>query len=489
MTATWMHNAHSFETLDARESDPGTFLPLVLSRADALDEGQGLHVIQAFEPVPLYTVLGAKGFEYETVTATDVEVHVYFYRTPTAPAAIDPKASVMKEHLDVDPVRIVAIQGIVESFCEGADAPTLKQKFETEIGSITGAEFAFVEQKMTEVGVADSDFKEHVEDLIRIFRSALASHEADKREPGHPLDTFRRENTAVAALVAEIHDALSVSTDEVDPTWWADKLGQLAEVDLHYIRKENQLFPRLEAKGFDKPSTVMWQIHDDIRESLKAARQALLSGDHQRMLDSMPAILDQIVDMIFKEEKVLFPTSEAMLTEEDWNDVRRGEEEVGYCLIGNPPDWPLMGADSSPISRHATFTAVPAVPFVAPPERPKRVGGISLEEGSLTPEQVSLLLKHLPMDVAYVDLHDEVSYANHDDSEAHLSAAKSDMAMFKSGTHDVVDTWSIDGDHVFHTTNTAVRDDDGRYRGTLLTRQEVSAIRALTGEQRLLEWR
>jgi len=37
--------------------------------------------------------------------------------------------------------------------------------------------------------------------------------------------------------------------------------------------------------------------------------------------------------MIFKEEKILFPTAMRKLTEKDWIKIRDGEQEIGYAWI------------------------------------------------------------------------------------------------------------------------------------------------------------
>lgn len=86
MSKEWLARKDQFETLDARQGKPGEFFPIVTGKAQSLPKGEGLHVIQSFEPVPLYGVLGDMGFEYETVKAADNEYHVYFYKTPTAPS-------------------------------------------------------------------------------------------------------------------------------------------------------------------------------------------------------------------------------------------------------------------------------------------------------------------------------------------------------------------------------------------------------------------
>jgi len=81
----WMDRKEEFETLDVRNLR-GDFLPAIQKMAAGLSVGQGLRVVQRFEPVPLYTVLGEMGFEHAAVQVSDEEYHVFFYK------ARDPKA-------------------------------------------------------------------------------------------------------------------------------------------------------------------------------------------------------------------------------------------------------------------------------------------------------------------------------------------------------------------------------------------------------------
>ncbi len=69
---------HKIVTVEAHKLK-GFFLPIILARAKMLGQGRVLLVKQAFEPVPLYSVLGKLGFLYHT-KKVDSEYHVYFVR-------------------------------------------------------------------------------------------------------------------------------------------------------------------------------------------------------------------------------------------------------------------------------------------------------------------------------------------------------------------------------------------------------------------------
>jgi len=75
----WMDKKDEFKTIDVRELR-GNFLPAIQKEAAGLSVGQGLHVVQRFEPVPLYAVLGEMGFEHAAVQDGDDEYHVFFYK-------------------------------------------------------------------------------------------------------------------------------------------------------------------------------------------------------------------------------------------------------------------------------------------------------------------------------------------------------------------------------------------------------------------------
>ena len=85
-----------FKKVDVRGIQ-GNFFMGLKEQAKAVPEGQGLEVIQSFDPIPLYEVMEDLGYEYHTEQTGDTEFHVYFYRArgkedekniPMRPAAL-----------------------------------------------------------------------------------------------------------------------------------------------------------------------------------------------------------------------------------------------------------------------------------------------------------------------------------------------------------------------------------------------------------------
>ncbi len=89
MSFVWMNKKDEFEIVDVRQLR-GNFLPMIQKKAAALKVGQGLRVIQSFEPLPLYVVLSEMGFERETVQVSADEYQAYFYKA-AAPSSDRPQ--------------------------------------------------------------------------------------------------------------------------------------------------------------------------------------------------------------------------------------------------------------------------------------------------------------------------------------------------------------------------------------------------------------
>ncbi len=75
----WKDKTSEFKTIDVRHLQ-GNFFPGLQKQAKGVKVGEGLKIIQTFEPHPLYGALEALGFEHHTEQAGEHEFHAYFYR-------------------------------------------------------------------------------------------------------------------------------------------------------------------------------------------------------------------------------------------------------------------------------------------------------------------------------------------------------------------------------------------------------------------------
>ncbi len=105
MKKDWFKGKNDFVEMDVRGLK-GSFLPAILKKAGMLKKGEGIKIIQSFEPIPLYATLEEMGFEYVTEKQTQGEYAVFFYRIEEKKGNLNDlplKPIVMTKYADIDP--------------------------------------------------------------------------------------------------------------------------------------------------------------------------------------------------------------------------------------------------------------------------------------------------------------------------------------------------------------------------------------------------
>ena len=394
--------------------------------------------------------------------------------------------------------KIEILKDIIRDLHAGGDIEILKKHFASLVHDVSGAEIGAMEQQLIDEGMPAEEVRKLCDLHVKVFEESLDTQPAPQTVPGHPLHTLAEENVAVARIVAEARDVLNRLRSASGPDSLADGKERLSElfddlsqIEKHYLKKENQLFPRLEDRGISGPSKVMWAVHDDIRAHLKDFRRALDLDDTELIVRTGQWVLQEIGDMVAKEEKILFPMAVETLDESDWAKVKKGEEEIGYAWIAPAPAW---------------APAAPA-PEARPAEPRREEGAISLDRGLLTAEQIDLLLTRLPFDITFVDENDTVVYYSATPERIFprtpgvigrkvqnchppksIDVVERILKAFRAGEREEAQFWIESQGKFIFIRYYALRDRTGAYRGALEVTQDVTAIRALRRERRLLDW-
>ncbi|MHA1915138.1 MAG: DUF438 domain-containing protein [Promethearchaeota archaeon] len=366
------------------------------------------------------------------------------------------------------------LKDILLKIHEGGEFEELKGLFKEAVGDITAPEIGQLEQELIDEGALEIKDIAKLSDLhVALFKESLDEKPDFDTIPGHPVYTYLQENLELINLIRRIRTAKG---DEK-----LSLFKDISQVEVHYARKENQVFPILEKIGISGPPQVMWAVHDKIRASLKTEN-----------VEEIESVLEQIEDMIYKEEHILFPMILEGFEESHWVSVRDGEEEIGYAFGVTPGNqWkPISASDI-----HATEESKPVE------------DKLKLEVGSLSQEQINIMLKTLPVDITFVDDNDEVAYYSdtedrifprskgiigrkvqkcHPPDSVHV--VEDILKKFKSGEKNVAEFWiQMDGKFIM-IRYFAMRDEEGKYVGTLEVSQELSRLRGLEEERRLVQW-
>ncbi len=380
------------------------------------------------------------------------------------------------------------LQELITQLHDGKTVEEVQDRFAAVFGNVSAEEIGQAEQALIEGGLPVSEIQRLCDVHAAVFKGSIEEiHRPSDpiKIPGHPLNTLWRENRALEALIGELENLPGAGS-----TGLAEGLARLAQLDSHYLKKENLLFPYLEQYGVTAPPKVMWGVDDEIRAELKAIRQSIgTDAPDGALAPQVNELLNRIGEMIFKEENILFPMLLEHLTQDEWKTIADECGELGYCLIDSIPVW-------RPEAEYKAKTEEITKPSP---------GVITLPTGSLKTEELVRLLDLLPIDITFVDKDDTVKYFSqgaervfprtkavigrkvsncHPPASVHI--VEKMVEDFKSGAKDGEDFWIKMGKKYILIRYFAVRSETGEYMGVLEVTQDIQPIQAIQGEKRLV---
>ena len=426
----------------------------------------------------------------------------------------------LKQKLDINNERYRIIVSVKEDYLDGKLSleegnRILKEK----LGTCTPDEFAYAEQSLKGV-YKDEEILDKMDELLNLFDGVLVRAENEYPE-NHPLWVYREEINAVEKVALEADELLKQEKFIKNP--WLGIFDSLAQWRTHLSRKQNQLYPMLEDHGFDRPTRIMWTFDDGVRDAISASYALLREDKYEEFLASVPETLEKLRDLNSKELEVLLPTSYKLLSDEEFVRMSKNDHEIGYAIINPPGLYVVPGINDSAAQLNANNSGQNGAvsneflndlagllsKYVGP------VGGAAVNKdavldvatGKLTLEQINLLFRHLPVDLSYVDENELVKFysdtphrifprsANvigrevkncHPAKSVHV--VEEIVEKFRSGEQSQAEFWINKPGLFIYVIYTAVRDENGKFRGVLEMMQDCTHIRELEGSRTLLTW-
>jgi PAS domain S-box-containing protein len=391
------------------------------------------------------------------------------------------------------------LKELIKALHAGARPDEVREKFKEVLEEAGPLEIAKVEEKLIEEGMPQEEVRRLCDVHLAVFRESLEKEET-LAPPGHPVHILMEEHRIILQTAAELKEIVQKIQAANDFGSVSPEMKQLRHIEehlrdseSHHVREENVLFPYLEKHGVTQPPAIMWMEHDEIREKKKSLHklvdeyQGMAFSDFAKQLkETATSLADLFSSHMYKENNILYPTALKVMDEKEWKTAREQFDELGYCCFtpGEAVGDKAKGAEKVK----------------------KREGETALATGSMTREELEAVLDALPVDITFVDKKDTVRYFNqpkerlfprtkavigrkvqqcHPQKSTHRVDEL--LSDFKNGRRDSAEFWINMGERKVYIRYFAVRDKAGRYLGTLEATQDITKIKEIEGERRLLD--
>ncbi len=410
-------------------------------------------------------------------------------------------------HLDTE--KMQALFEIETAFKAGKlSAQEAQEQIRQRVGKVSAYHVAYIEQTMTEE-TSDECIREDIHSVIGMLGDQLDNTLPNLPED-HPIMHYLNENKEMKRLLLAVEDLVQYPMIK---NQWLELYEQISQYPLHYKRKQNQLYPMLERKGFTRPTTTMWTFDDMVRDEIREAERLLREDREEEFIAQQERVILYARDLMEKEEYILYPTSLALISEEEFEDMKSGDQEIGFAFfsVAHQP----KAASSTSTGRFAAASEAAAGGLAGELQALLSKYGYSagadekldVTTGRLSLEQINLIYQHLPIDISFVDENELVCFYSdtdhrvfprsknvigrevmncHPRKSAHI--VREVIDKLRSGEQDRAEFWINKPGLFIYIIYVAVRDKEGHFRGVLEMMQDCTHIRSLEGSQTLLTW-
>jgi len=385
---------------------------------------------------------------------------------------------------DAAQARQEELRSMISRLSAGEPLAAIRQEFVEKFASVSVQEIADAEQNLIKSGTPVHEVQKLCDVHSALFHGRTENEvlademkqQADRQETsadalpeGHPLRILLQENAQLEQLLDAL--AAGLETDIVGEKLLAD-LKRLQGLYAHYGKKEELLMPVLYRYGVTGPGQVMWGVDDEIKKELSVLLRSL--GEDAEAYPIYRGRLEQLLqrtrEMIYKEEKILFPLCLRYFTQEEWYQAYRDFPEMGYAFLTKIPKWDAGEQWTAAAEQQA--------------EGILSDGRVQLPTGELSVKQLQGILSLLPIDVTFIDEKDILRFFL---NEGHVFArpksalgrlvfdchppqivpmVRQMLADFKAKKKDHMEIWSCIKGKPVSVRYVAVYDAAGAYIGT-----------------------
>ena len=397
------------------------------------------------------------------------------------------------------------LKEIIKQLNAGVPPAQVKEKFKQVLAGTKPEEIAKIEQELVKEGMPREQLQRLCDVHLAVFGEQVQDQELHLAS-GHPISILMEEHGVLLERADRLKVDVGLIEEACDVVYIGDALTELqgvvkdfVEAEKHYLREENVLFPTMEKHGITEPPAIMWMEHNQIRELKKKLRELVEKWNSmsfedfkKRLVEVALRVCELLPSHFFKENNILFPSALQVIKDTEWGEVRKEFDEIGYCSF--TPKHALVSLHGTEVEEQkATLEMGETLHF---------------ETGNLSKEEVEALLDTIPIDVSFIDADDQVRYFNKAEKrifvrtkavlgrkvqmchpQKSLHVVNKIVEAFKTGKKDVAEFWITIENRFVHIRFFAVRSKGGKYLGAVEVVQDVTDIKKLEGQKRLLDWK
>ncbi|RXQ91579.1 DUF438 domain-containing protein [Ancylomarina salipaludis] len=408
----------------------------------------------------------------------------------------------MSEFINNNQARIDSLYDFCYRLIVGENGVDLIKKHQAAIDDLKVNDVLVVVHRLVESDLPMDILKKGITKALNVFYRSIMAQPKLSLSENHFLSYLQKENRelerrlqALKVLVKDFNKAGADIQKIAD--YLRIGIEDLMQMEKHYIRKENILFPYFEKEYPQyKCLSVMWSIHDDIRRNQKALLLALLEVnlDKKQINKLLGDLFFDMYSIIFREEYLLFPIVFNAVNQDAWEDMLQQSEEVGYAYIQAPEIKKIHKVKKEELYESD---------FLSDNKLESTL--LNFDTGLMTLKQAILLLNNLPVDITMIDENDKVCFFSnpkerffprskaiigrtvqncHPPESVHV--VNELVEAFRNGSKDSEPFWIEMKGRFILIQYFALRDEDGTYKGCIEVSQDLTDIRQLKGEKRLM---
>ncbi|MEM0086447.1 MAG: DUF438 domain-containing protein [Zestosphaera sp.] len=418
---------------------------------------------------------------------------------------------------NIEERKIELVKSLLKKLHEGVKPEELSREFSEVLKQVSPFEVVLIEQQLIKEGFRVDDILKLCDLHVQLFREYLISRELKGVPEGHPLDLLLRENELILkwSELLGVYAGATLKTTGEDLVRILNQLAGVVEnlrnLRLHYRKIQMLVFPYLEKRGIIAVPRVLWgredQVLQKVRELKKLVEEARVKSEIVSEVASKALELSrEVSELVFRENKILFPAVWVLLTEGEWAAIGEISEEMGY-LVPVTKEWkpsarPVMPYEIVPEVTKEQVDALPpefrelALKKLEADTYDVRVGSdIELSTGFLSKKELEGILKSLPLELTYADMNDRVKFFTESKLSRGFVRTKTilgrrllychpprlegmvrvNVERLKKG-EEYREYWTKQGDRIIRVLVVAVRSESGEYLGTLEIVEDLTEV-------------